>query len=323
MLAISVIIFPLLLLSFNNVSVIGVESEDDNQECSSPSESVVRLVNSYNIFLSNGFSYKSDDEYSYIISSADVVNKTKEIIVALNDGEYFEASLVGKDDMNNISVFKIGKNEKLKNICLANSNFLHRGQKNYLYGYINNKDDFMAVSYLSSIGQLYTSSDYYNIYKSVIDTKWFEGINGTGVFDEYDRLVGIVNGNDDKLEGGSFITVSNKLNKIADSIIKNGNYKVNRLKYTIVDYGSLSSRLKKNYGVSGNVSEGVVITSFKPLNYVFGGLNQGMTIIAVNGVEISNCYELDREITRYNKGSKVCLKVVKKNGKEAFYCVKL
>ena len=67
----------------------------------------------------------------------------------------------------------------------------------------------------------------------------------------------------------------------------------------------------------------VVITTFKPFNYLFGGLNQGMVIVAVNGVEIKNKYELDKQLARYKKGDNVCLKVIKKDGKKAFYHVEV
>jgi len=75
--------------------------------------------------------------------------------------------------------------------------------------------------------------------------------------------------------------------------------------------------------VNKNVSYGVVITTFKPFNYVFGGLNQGMVIQAVNSVVVKNSYELDNQLSRYKKGDTVCLSVIKKNGKTAYYYVKV
>ena len=75
--------------------------------------------------------------------------------------------------------------------------------------------------------------------------------------------------------------------------------------------------------MSDVASSGVVVTTFKPWNYVFGGLNQGMVIVAVNGVEVNNIYELDKQLTRYDKNDNVCLKVIKKNGKIDFYYSKV
>ena len=48
-----------------------------------------------------------------------------------------------------------------------------------------------------------------------------------------------------------------------------------------------------------------------------------MVITEINGVEISSIYELDKQISRYDKKSTVCLTVVKKNGKIAYYYVKV
>ena len=105
--------------------------------------------------------------------------------------------------------------------------------------------------------------------------------------------------------------------------MKTGNYEINYIEYNIIDYALLSSRVKESYGVSDVVNYGVVISTFRPLHYVFGGLNQGMTIVAVNGIEIKDSYQLDKQFSRYEKGDSVCLKVIKKNSKEAFYYVEV
>ena len=48
-----------------------------------------------------------------------------------------------------------------------------------------------------------------------------------------------------------------------------------------------------------------------------------MTIVEINGVKIKNGYELDKQLARYNKKDSVCLKVIKKNGKIAYYYVEI
>ena len=98
---------------------------------------------------------------------------------------------------------------------------------------------------------------------------------------------------------------------------------LNYIKYNLVDYNGLGYGKKESYGVNKSVSSGVVVKTFKPLNYIFGGLNQGMVIVAINGIEIKNSYELDKQLIRYEKNDNVCLKVIKKNGKVAFYHTKV
>ena len=157
----------------------------------------------------------------------------------------------------------------------------------------------------------------------MIDIDGDEKLKGTGIYDELNRLIGMITDYDKSFEGSSYIVESNKILKIADSIVKTGKYRINYIKYNLEDYSRLSSSLKKSYGVNKSVKQGVVITTFKPLNYLFGGLNQGMVIVAVNGVNINNKYELDAQLSRYEKEDNVCLKVIKKNGKEAFYHIEI
>jgi S1-C subfamily serine protease len=183
------------------------------------------------------------------------------------------------------------------------------------------ESDFKIPTTLSQIGDVASRNGYIETYKSTINLEWSVILNGSGVFDQLNRLIGVVSGMPKGFNGASYIVNSNKLLKIIDSILKSGKYSLNYIKYNLEDYNNLPNFLKKSYGVNKNVNNGVVITVFKPLNYLFGGLNQGMVITAVNGVNVSSKYDLDRQLDRYPKESNVCLSVVKKNGNTTYYYV--
>lgn len=316
------VILPL-LFSFIPVNIASATNDIEvNEECSSFEDSTVRIVNNYNVFVANGFVYKVENNYNYIVTSSKILNNVNSFRVIYNDNSYSNITLIGYDSSNEVAVFK-GQKNGAKGVCIGNSNYLYKGQKHYLYGYFNNKDNFVREAYLSSIGEAYYISKYVNVYRSFLQIDGNNRLNGVGVFDKLGKLVGMITGYDDELIGSSYMIDSNKLVKIVDSIVKTGNYNINYIKYNLVDYSRLSSRLKDSYGVSYVAKSGAVVVTFKPLKFVFGGLNQGMVIVAVNGVEINSTYELDKQLSRYEKKSKVCLKVIKKNGKEAFYYVKV
>ena len=77
----------------------------------------------------------------------------------------------------------------------------------------------------------------------------------------------------------------------------------------MLNVSELTQREKYLYSVSDEVSRGVVVTSLHYINYFTFGLNQGMVILAVNGVEINDTFDFDYEISKYKKGSYLDLKV--------------
>lgn len=308
-----------------NVDVKAQENDNffSSEQCSEFKNSVVKIVNNYDVFSGNGFVYKTDDDYMYIVTTSKILNRTSSFRVIYYDNEYRDAVLLGYDANNEIAVFKTDKVENVTGVCFADSNYSYVGQTNYLYGYSNKENDFFMKTYLNKKGYLHSTNNYINVYKNIIQLKGNDVFSGVGVFDKYNRLVGMISGYNDDLLGHSFVVESNKVIKIVDSIVKTGNYNINYIKYRLVDYGNLSISLKKSYRVSDKVDSGVVVVTFKPLKYIFGGLNQGMVIVAVNGVDVKNGYELDKQLMRYDKNSKLCFKVIKSNGKQDVYYLKV
>jgi S1-C subfamily serine protease len=311
-------IVPLLFSGTSIVKSKAVDLIRENNDCGNPSDSIVRVINNYDVFSSNGFVYKNDDKYTYIVTSSNVVNNTNNYKILYSNGMAKKALILGYDKNNEVAVLRTNK-EEINPVCIANSDYIYKGQKNYAYGYYDVNKEFFIKTNFSQIGNLYHKNGQMGIYKSLIDIDGSKVYKGTGVFDELNRLVGVITGFQDGFSGASFITESNRVLKIADSIVKTGKYNVNYIKYNLEDYSAMSLAIKQSYGVSNKANYGVVITTFKPLSYLFGGLNQGMVIVAVNGVKVKNKYELDKQLARYQKNDNVCLKVIKKNGKVAFY----
>ncbi len=318
------IIFSL-LFSGANIQLTSAEEAKNNEvtDCGKIENEIIRITNKYGVFVGNGFVYKVNDEDAYIITSdkltlSDEGNK----IIYYNEVSN-DAFVIGKDSYNGVMVLKAMKADNVKGVCLSDSYFFMPGQKNILKGYKDNENRYVEKTFFNKQGILQYKKDYINIYKSIIQAKYQNFKEGMAVVDELDRLVGMVSGDIDKLNENSFIIEVNKLTKIADSIVKSRNYSVNYIKYVLEDYNKLDEYYLKNYKVSKEVSFGVVIVTFKPLSYIFGGLNQGMVIQEVNSIVVKNMYELDNQLSRYKKGDIVCLKVIKKNGKIGYYYTKV
>lgn len=321
-LVISIILSSIFGFFGTKTSVI-IENNIDNKECAKNDENMVQIFNGYNLFLSNGIIYKKDDKYTYIISTYKNISKNKNYTIIYNNEKITNVVMLGYDEYNDISVFRTDSTINIKDICLANSDFLHIGQINYLYGYKENNKLLYMQSYVSRIDDLHEKKDYVFVYKNVLDTTISEDISGIGVFDSLGRLTGIVNGAYNDISNLKLMTSVNKIEKIVNSIVKNGNYTPNYIKYSMLDVLSLNKEERQKYDVSNKAKSGVLITSLKPFRYIFGGLNQGMVITQVNGVDVESCAQLDKELSRYDKGSYVSLKVIKKNGKTAVYKEKI
>ena len=298
-------------------------TSEEYNDCDNGYNSVVNIVNNYNVFVSSGIVVSVDDKYSYIATSSINISDNHNYGVNYNDGSFESAIVLGIDKYNEIAVFRTEKNESIKGVCFANSNYLDKGEINYLKGYLDKDVEFYSQTYVGAVGSLFYNSNNIRIYKNVVSYRNHINLQGVAVFDSNGKLTGIVSGNSSESIGEMYVVESNRVLKIVDSIKKTGNYYVNYIKYNIVDLTELSIELRDSYGVNENVKKGVVITTFKPLKYIFGGLNQGMVIIGVNGVDVDNCYELDKQLIRYKKNSRVSLRVIKSNGKQANYLVKI
>lgn len=314
-----------LLFSNESLQVAKATSNEfvTNLDCNAVEKETVRIVNKYGKFVGSGVVYSIKDEYAYIVTSDDISISDDGNRVIYNDEVSKGASFVGKDTFNNVMVLKAGKSSQTKGVCLANSYYFVSGQLNIIYGYKSIDERYVEKTFLGKQGVTYYKKDYITVYKNIIQTQYEDYKEGMPISDELGRFVGLLTRNDEKLNQKSYSIDSNKLTKIVESIVNSRKYEPNYIKYNSVDYSSLGKRERSSYKVSEKAQFGAVITTFKPLNYVFGGLNQGMVIQTVNSVEIRNTYDLDNQLSRYEKGSTVCLGVLKKNGKIAYYYVKI
>lgn len=316
-------LFISLLINDTNISASRALENEVSRDCGDSSNEIVAISNSYGAFIGNGFVYKVDGDRAYIVSSNNINLSDKRNKIIYRNGVSEDITLIIRDSYNGIVVMEAKKNDSVKGICLANSYYSMPGQLLLVKGYSGFNNTYIENAYFMKKGVIYYSKDYVTIYKDIIQLKYESYKEGMVVIDELGNLIGMICGNDSKLSNSSFVTETNKLTKIVDSIVKTGNYKTNYIKYNLVDYSRLDESSLNNYKVNKNVNYGVVITTFKPFNYLFGGLNQGMVIQSVNSIKVENMYELDNQLFRYKKDDTICLGVVKKNGKTAYYYVKV
>ena len=67
------LLIPLCLTSTIILQSEGTLPIDENIVCDNQQQAIVKIVNKNEVFESNGFLYKNDEKYSYIVTTSDVV----------------------------------------------------------------------------------------------------------------------------------------------------------------------------------------------------------------------------------------------------------
>ena len=98
-----------MIFSVNPINVCADDSFDTTSDCGIK-EGIVRIVDVQNNIKGNGFVYKIDSNYMYIVSSSKN-SFDGEIYALYENGLYGKLDILGKDTVNEIIVFKTDKIE--------------------------------------------------------------------------------------------------------------------------------------------------------------------------------------------------------------------
>ena len=188
-------------------------------------ESVV-TVHSYN----NNRNYPNNNigsgvvfsQDGYIVTNFHIISGNKFIKIKLNDGQEFDAKIIGGDVNVDIAVLKIKSNEKLKPINISDSNELKIGDKVLAIG----NPYGIGISVSSGIVSA-TGRDYGNPYLELIQTDAAinPGNSGGALINENGNLIGIntkIFSKTGGFQGLGFAIPSNKIVQIASELIQYG-----------------------------------------------------------------------------------------------------
>jgi len=188
-------------------------------------ESVV-TVHSYN----NNRNYSNNNigsgvifsQDGYIVTNFHIISGNKFIKIKLNDGQEFDAKIIGGDVNVDIAVLKIKSNEKLKPINISDSSELKIGDKVLAIG----NPYGIGISVSSGIVSA-TGRDYGNPYLELIQTDAAinPGNSGGALINENGNLIGIntkIFSKTGGFQGLGFAIPSNKIVQIASELIQYG-----------------------------------------------------------------------------------------------------
>ena len=287
--------------------------------------SIVNITTANNVINASGFIMFETTSYFYVATSSAHYDENYKYEIVFNDYSRKQASIVGVANMDKVLVLKVEKaNIEACPIKFSKSSYIEIGENVTIVGKHNYKT-IVVNTFINSVGVCTNCNQetYKLYYHSIITEDMPLYFIGSGVFDYNGHLLGMINGRDETYKFGNTMLDVDKLYAICYNLINKGKYNKNYIEYNLLDVNSLTNYEKYLYSLDEGLTSGVLVSSVHYLNYLFGGLNQGMVILAVNDVPISNCYKLDIELSKYKKGSRVSLTVLTINNKYKIYRVKI
>jgi S1-C subfamily serine protease len=202
-------------------------STDKNKFISATNNSIESVVTLHSY---NNRAYKKNNvgsgvifsEDGYIVTNFHVISGNQFTIVKLNDGQEYEANLIGGDRNADIAILKINTTSSLKPIKISDSNDLKIGDKVLAIG----NPYGIGISVSSGIVSA-TGRDYGNPYLELIQTDAAinPGNSGGALINENGNLIGIntkIFSRTGAYQGLGFAIPSNIVVQIASELIKYG-----------------------------------------------------------------------------------------------------
>ncbi|MEY4203540.1 MAG: hypothetical protein RL013_1243, partial [Bacteroidota bacterium] len=267
----------------------------------------------------SGVIYTSD---GYIITNNHVVDFADEFEVTLHDNREFRGRLVGRDANTDMAVIKIDASD-LPAIDLGNSDDVKVGQWALAVGNPFDLTSTVTAGIVSAKGRDIDIIKGGKAIESFIQTDAAvnPGNSGGALVDTEGRLIGInsaIATPTGVFAGYSFAIPVNLVKRIADDLIKYGEYK---RAYLGVNAATMDSYVAKELDVE--FTQGAVVVDLDPEgSAAVSGLQEKDIITKVNGSAITTTAELLEQIGRSKVGETLDLAVVR-SGKTIPVSVKL
>ena len=252
-------------------------------------------------------------EDGYIVTNYHVIDGAVAIKVTLNNGESYDAKLVGGEELNDVAVLKIDGVSGLKPVVLGDSGDLVVGETVCTIGNALGTLSFsMTSGAVSATGRSVTMSDGTVMNMIQTDCTINSGNSGGPLFDSYGRVVGITsaklsnNGQSSQatIEGIGFAIPINDVIGIITDYMQYG-YVTGR-----PSMGIMVAEVKDEYQQVFGWPAGVYVNSVEEGSCAEkAGLKQGDIILKLGDTQVTNANELASAKNRFKAGETAQLTV--------------
>lgn len=258
----------------------------------------------------SGFILSAD---GYIVTNYHVLDRANAIKVTLNNGQEYDATLIGGEEANDVAVLKINDVTGLKPVVLGDSDTLVVGQKVSTIGNALGTLSFSQTSgHVSGVGRSVTMSDGTIINMIQTDCVINSGNSGGPLFDQYGRVVGITsakysNNGDSRSASIEGIGFAIPINDVIDMI------------QDFVQYGYVTGRpsmgitaveVTEDYANAFGWPSGVYVNGVNEGSCSeAAGLKQGDIITKLGDTEVTTVAELNAAKNQFKAGESTTLEV--------------
>ena len=255
-------------------------------------------------FLGSGVIISSD---GYIVTNNHVVENAKNVSVTTNDGNNYEAEIIGTDPKSDLALLKIDA-KNLVYSKLVDSDKLVLGQEVIAIGNALGEGTSCSNGIISAINREVTINNY-SMDLLQTNAELNSGNSGGGLFDMNANLVGIVNAKTSStvldgnasIEGVGFAIPSNKVKSIIEDLKDNG-YVKDRPTLGVKIY---NAEYNSYYNIDGLVVAEVV----KGSSAEKAGIKENDIIKAIDGIVVKEFSELSKLLDNYKVGDLVKLSI--------------
>ncbi len=242
-------------------------------------------------------------ENGYIVTNLHVIENSRAIKVILENGNTYQATVIGADSDTDIAVLSISANEKLSPVIFGNSQDLSHGEEVVVIGNpLGSLGGSVTNGIISALERTVTIEDKVMM---LIQTNATvnPGNSGGGMFNMFGELVGIVNAKSagNNIEGIGFAIPVNSVINVSKQIIENG-YVKGKIDHglTLIEVEDVWDMTRYNVPTTG-----MYIYKSEFLDK----LQSGDRINTLNGIKISNTTDFRKALINCKVGDTVKIKV--------------
>ncbi len=285
---------------------------------------VPAVVNVYNRSASNGGNHRGIttlgsgvimNEKGYILTNRHVINDADQIIVALQDGRFLEAMLVGSDSLTDLAVLKITASN-LPAIPINSKRIAHIGDIVMAIGNPYNLGQTVTQGIISATGRVGLSpSGRQNFLQT--DASINHGNSGGALINTLGELVGINTLSFDKSndgetpEGIGFAIPTALATKIMDKLIRDGR--------VIRGYIGITSReVPPLHGQGADIDrvQGIIVSDVAAGGPAAqAGVQVNDMITSVDGKPVISAQETMDQVAEIRPGSVITIQVIRNDQK--------